>query len=364
MRIIGLMSGTSLDGVDAALVAFDGNGQPTLQGFHSLPYPPDLRGELAAIDAGTPLGQALAMDARLSAIYAQAVATLCAQTQTTAAAIDAIGVHGQTVVHAPGATPPVTCQLGDPSRLAEQTGIAVVADFRQRDLAVGGEGAPLAPLFHAALFGADHPRGVVNLGGIANLSVLGAGGRIVSGFDCGPANTLLDGWIQRHHDQPFDHAGAWAASGRVDHALLARLQSDAFFTRPAPKSTGTDYFNSAWLEAHLRGDEAPVDVQATLAELTAWAIASAVRQANPDMLDLIITGGGAYNRDLITRIAAALPTIAVRDTADEGLPAEAIEAVGFAWLAWATLNGQALDLSAITGASTPVILGGIYPRSR
>jgi|GEM_PF-5648724 Predicted molecular chaperone distantly related to HSP70-fold metalloproteases len=236
MRIIGLMSGTSLDGVDAALVAFDGNGQPTLQGFHSLPYPPDLRRALAAIDAGTPLGEALAMDAQLSAIYAQAVATLCAQTQTTAATIDAIGVHGQTVIHAPRATPPVTCQLGDPSRLAEQTGIAVVADFRQRDLAVGGEGAPLAPLFHAALFGADHPRGVVNLGGIANLSVLGAGGRIVSGFDCGPANTLLDGWIQRHHNQPFDHEGAWAASGRVDHALLARLQSDAFLPAQPPKA--------------------------------------------------------------------------------------------------------------------------------
>jgi len=183
----------------------------------------------------------------------------------------------------------------------------------------------------------------------------------VCGFDCGPANTLLDGWIQRHHHQAFDAAGAWAAGGQVDDALLERLQSDAFFARPPPKSTGTEYFNAAWLDAQLTGTEAPADVQATLAALSAWAIAQALSAVGAGVTDLIVTGGGAHNTDLIGRIAAALPDVRIRDSAAEGLPAEAIEAIGFAWLARATLRGQALDLTKITGARAPAILGGIYP---
>ena len=361
MRIIGVMSGTSLDGIDAALVEFDHAGTPQLLGFHHSAYPGELLTTLRTINADTPLGHVLALDAELSTHYAQAVTAVCEQTHTPPDQVDAIGLHGQTVLHAPRATPAVTCQLGDPSRLAQQTGICVVADFRQRDLAGGGEGAPLAPLFHAALFAAESPRAVVNLGGIANLSVLSDRGEVVCGFDCGPANTLLDGWIQRHHHQAFDAAGAWAASGQVDDALLGRLQSDAFFARRPPKSTGTEYFNAAWLDAQLTGTEAPADVQATLAALSAWAIAQALSAVGAGVTDLIVTGGGAHNTDLIGRIAAALPDVRIRDSAAEGLPAEAIEAIGFAWLARATLRGQALDLTKITGARAPAILGGIYP---
>lgn len=361
MRIIGVMSGTSLDGIDAALVEFDRTGTPQLLGFYHSAYPTELQAALRAMGAHTPLAQTLAMDAQLSDHYARAVIAVCDQTQTPTSDIDAIGLHGQTVYHASTATPPVTCQLGDPSRLAQQTGMCVVADFRQRDLAAGGEGAPLAPVFHAALFAAKSPRAVVNLGGIANLSVLSASGEVVCGFDCGPANTLMDGWIQRHHNQAFDATGAWAASGQVNQALLERLQGDAFFARPPPKSTGTEHFNQAWLDAQLDVADKPEDVQATLAALSAWAVVKAVQDIDAGVTELIVTGGGARNTHLIEQMAAALPEVVVRDSSAEGLPAEAIEAVGFAWLARATLCGQALDLRNITGAKAPAILGGIYP---
>jgi len=361
MYFIGLMSGTSLDGIDAALVHFGASGDIALNGFCHTPYSPALTTTLQQTNAHTPLAEALSVDAHLADSYAKAVAALLQQTNTTPEAINAIGLHGQTVWHAPNQHPPISCQLGDPSRLAERTGITVVADFRQRDLAAGGQGAPLAPLFHSALFGAAHSRGVVNLGGIANLSVLAAGGKVVRGFDCGPANTLLDQWAMRHQQQPFDANGAWAASGKVDHALLAQLQTDGFFHQPAPKSTGPEHFNLAWLNAQLTGKESAVDVQATLAALTAWGVSKAVQENGEGLTELIIGGGGARNTDLITRIAQQLPNVNVINSDACGLPAEAIESVGFAWLARATLQRQAFDLAAITGAKRPVILGGIYP---
>lgn len=361
MRLIGLMSGTSLDGVDAALVDFDINGRPSLAGLHHHPYPETLTDTLRHLHGDSPLQAVLAVDAALAGVYATAVAGLLARTGATAGGIDGIALHGQTLWHAPQADPPVTCQVGDPSRLAQATGITVVADFRQRDLAAGGEGAPLAPLFHSVMFAADHGRCVVNIGGIGNVTVLGPGGRILRGFDTGPGNTLLDGWIRRHRGEPFDAQGQWAASGRVDGDLLAALLADPYFRRPPPRSTGVERFNHDWLAAQLSPDTPAVDVQATLSALTACSIADAIETWGEAPAEVILTGGGALNDDLLRRLADMLPGIPLRHSDAAGFPATAVEPAGFAWLGRATLRGEAVDTRAVTGASRPVILGGIYP---
>ena len=361
MRLIGLMSGTSLDGVDAALVDFDAAGHPALAALHHHPYPRPLAQRLRGLTGHSPLQAVLAADAELAGVYAAAVDALLAETGAAAGGIDGIALHGQTIWHAPWAEPPVTCQIGDPSRLAEATGITVVADFRQRDLAAGGEGAPLAPLFHSVMFAADHARCVVNIGGIGNVTVLGPGGTILRGFDTGPGNTLMDGWIRRHHGASFDAAGQWAASGRVDGDLLAGLLADPYFRRPPPKSTGTESFNLDWLDERLGPAPRAADVQATLSALTACSIAEAVQTWGNDPADLIVTGGGALNDDLCRRLADELPGVALRRGGTADFPAGAVEPVGFAWLGRATLRGEPVDTSAMTGASRPVILGGIYP---
>ena len=361
MRLIGLMSGTSLDGVDAALVDFASDGRPVLAGFQHQPYPDALARALRSLDAASPLQAVLAADAELAGVYAAAVDALIAHTASDRRGIDAIALHGQTLWHAPQAEPPVTCQIGDPSRLAEATGITVVADFRQRDLAAGGEGAPLAPLFHAVLFATEHSRCVVNIGGIANVTVLGPGGAIRRGFDTGPGNVLMDGWIHRHRGAAYDAAGAWAASGRVDGDLLAGLLSEPWFRRPPPKSTGTEHFNLAWLDARLDVQRSAADVQATLSALTASSIADAIQAWGEAPRDVILTGGGARNDDLVRRIGEELPAAQVRCSDAVGLPANAVEAIGFAWLGRATLRGEAVDTTPATGARRPVILGGIYP---
>lgn len=360
-RFVGLMSGTSMDGVDAALVRLPEAGTPALDAFRTNPYPPALAARLRAVTGDTPLATTLALDAELAGVYAAAVQALLAEAGVGAEAVRALGCHGQTVWHAPAAEPPVTCQLGDPSRLAEATGITVVAGFRQRDMAAGGEAAPLAPLFHAALFAAPAPRAVLNLGGIANLTLLGAEGVLEGGFDCGPANTLLDAWARRHLGTPMDQDGRWAASGEVNEALLARLLADPYFERPPPRSTGPEHFNLAWLEQALQGGEAAADVQATLAELTARSVADAVARFAPKARELLVCGGGALNPDLMKRLTRALPRHHVASTADAGVPPEAVEAVGFAWLARETLAGRPVDLRRVTGSRHPVRLGGIYP---
>lgn len=360
-RCVGLMSGTSMDGVDAALVRLPPDAAPVLEHFLDRPYPAALAARLRRVDAQAPLGEALALDAELAGVYAEAVSALLAEAGTPATEVAAIGCHGQTVWHAPAAQPPVTCQLGDPSRLAEATGIRVVADFRQRDMAAGGEAAPLAPIFHAALFGADAPRGVLNLGGIGNLTVLGAGGTLEGGFDTGPANTLLDAWARRQLGRDRDEDGRWAASGQVDDALLARLLADPYFRRPPPRSTGPEHFNLDWVAAALRGGEDPADVQATLTELTARSVAEAVEEWAPAVRELLVCGGGAHNGELMRRLAAALPGHRVGSTTSAGVPPEAVEAVGFAWLAGESLEGRAVDLRRVTGSRHPVMLGGIYP---
>jgi anhydro-N-acetylmuramic acid kinase len=276
-------------------------------------------------------------------------------------------VHGQTVRHRPEEG--WTLQLNSPARVAERAGVPVVADFRSRDVAAGGHGAPLVPAFHAALFGrADADRVVVNIGGIANLTVLPAGGSVaaVRGFDTGPGNVLLDLWCARHRGEPFDRDGAWARSGRVDPALLERMLAEPYFALRPPKSTGRDLFNAEWLAAMLAGG-APAqaaDVQATLVALTARSIARAVDAAAGagNGVDVLVCGGGANNAALIAALAAELSPRRVATTAAEGVPVEQVEALAFAWLAWQAVSGRPGNLPAVTGARGPRVLGAIYPR--
>lgn len=360
---IGLMSGTSFDGIDASLVQCNAPDAPiTLCEDLHVPYPPAVQQALRQINASTPLATVLHWHNTLPTYYADVVQALIANAEIDRAQIMAIGCHGQTVWHDMQANPPISAQLGNPSHLAELTGIDVVADFRQRDLAAGGQAAPLAPLFHRVLFKAPHPRAVLNLGGIANITLLRENASATSGFDCGPANTLLDAWCRENLGKAFDEAGEWAASGKVHQALLEQLLSDPFFALKPPRSTGPELFNLNWLRPQLPPAIAAADVQATLAELSAQSIAKALRQSGSQAKDLVITGGGAHNADLIRRITAAVAPCSVNLSDALGIPADAVESIGFAWLAHAALAGIRHDLSAITGAPQPLPLGGIYPR--
>ena len=376
---IGLMSGTSLDGIDAALVEIAGEtATPRLLAHHAEPMPAPLRERLWALchaDAARFADLAAAEEA-FCGVQAAAVDALLAASHTPREAVTATGSHGQTIEHAPeghpgggdAGGPPYTQQLDNPSRLAELTGIAVVADFRRRDLAAGGQAAPLAPAFHQALFRAPGQwRLVLNLGGFANLTLLPPreDPRAPLGFDSGPANALLDAWHARHRGGAFDADGAWAASGRVDEALLARLLEEPFFHRPPPRSTGRELFHLDWLAQLLRGDERPEDVQATLAELTATSVALAVEMARerleaPSPERLIPCGGGAHNRDLLARLARRLPEARLADAAEWGWPADWLEAGAFAWLAHRRLAGLPGNLPSVTGATGPRVLGGVY----
>ena len=373
---IGLMSGTSLDGVDAVLVDCQG-GQPAplasgaiAAGRHlHLDMPGALRAELLALNS--PGGSdelhraALAANA-LMALYARSVAMLLKQAGLQASDIRAIGAHGQTVRHRPGEFDGIgyTLQLVNGALLAEHAGIDVVCDFRSRDVAAGGQGAPLLPAFHAACFARPgRERAVLNLGGIANLSLLGGDGS-VTGFDTGPANVLLDLWSQRHLMQPFDADGAWAASGRVDHALLHRLlQSEPYFGRPPPKSSGRDLFNADWLDSRLTGisNEAQ-DVMATLAELIARSVVLQLLQHAPHTTDVLVCGGGTRNAHLMGRLEHLLnPAVQVCSTATEGVQPDQVEAMAFGWLAAASLARIAGNLPAVTGARGPRVLGSLHP---
>ena len=367
---IGLMSGTSLDGADAVLADFS-NGAISVLGHASAPFPAALRAELLALN--TPGGTdelhraALAANS-LARIYAQVASTLLKGTKVPAVSVVAIGAHGQTVRHRPLEFDEVgyTLQLNNPALLAELTGIDVVADFRTRDLAAGGQGAPLVPAFHRALFShSSESVGVLNIGGISNLSLLPAGNApdgTVLGFDCGPGNALLDHWCQSHQGQPYDAGGQWAASGQVLPELLASLLAEPFFSRQPPKSTGRDLFNPSWLAARLHGLQAPpADVQATLAELTATACASDVQRHRNDIRQLVVCGGGALNTHLMTRIAALLPGVQVLSSAERGLPPQQVEATAFAWLARAAVLRQPGNLASVTGARGERTLGALYP---
>ncbi|CUA93980.1 anhydro-N-acetylmuramic acid kinase [Thiomonas bhubaneswarensis] len=362
---IGLMSGTSLDGVDGVLLDSPlAGGTPQVRAHAARPFPEGLRAEFLALNtAGADeLHRGALASLQLVELYSAVVADLLQSTGLKASAVRAIGAHGQTVRHRPDLG--YTVQLGAPALLAERCGIAVVADFRSRDVAAGGQGAPLVPAFHRAVFaqpGADVA--VLNLGGFANLSLLFADGRTL-GFDTGPGNALLDHWAQRHIGQAFDEGGAWAAGGVVLPELLRALLADPFFARVAPKSTGRDDFHPAWLERHLARlpePPAPQDVQATLSALTASSVAQALLRAMPQVAQLVICGGGARNADSLRRLQATLPGVACQTSDALGIPADQVEAAAFAWLARQTLLGLPGNLPAVTGAAGPRILGAIYP---
>ncbi|MFP5373758.1 MAG: anhydro-N-acetylmuramic acid kinase [Gammaproteobacteria bacterium] len=370
---LGLISGTSADGIDAALVRFGADAGPQgcgLVAARTFPWEPALRARLLALGQGgalDSLDEYGTLDVRIGEAFAAAALALLAQAGVDPAQVRAIGSHGQTLRHRPhGAAHdgrhPFTLQLGDSHVIAERTGIATVADFRRRDLAAGGHGAPLLPALHAALL-ADpaEDRAVLNLGGIANLTLLpAAGGAPVRGFDTGPANALLDAWCQRHTGRAFDADGAFAAGGRVVPALLERLLDEAWFAQPPPKSSGREQFQLGWLEPRLRG-ESPADVQATLLELTAATVARALQAAQPGTARLLACGGGVHNRLLMQRLQARLPGVALETTAGHGLDPDHVEAMGFAWLARRTLAGLPGNLPAVTGARGPRILGCVHP---
>jgi anhydro-N-acetylmuramic acid kinase len=364
------MSGTSLDGVDAVLAGFEGDACRVLAAVHR-PFAAPLRTELLALQtAGADeLARAARAGTALADAYAAAITDVLGAAGVAPADVLAAGVHGQTVRHCPEEG--WTLQLNNPARVAERAGVTVVADFRARDLAAGGQGAPLVPAFHAALFArADAERVVVNVGGIANVTVIPAGGdpAAVSGFDTGPGNVLMDLWCARHRGADFDRDGAWAASGRADAALLARLLAEPYFAAPSPKSTGRDRFNAGWLATKLAAHGAPAPdagaVQATLLELTARTIAAAVDAASAPAAkaEVLVCGGGANNSALMCALAAALAPRRVVTTASCGVAVEHVEALAFAWLARQALAGRPGNLPKVTGARGLRILGAIYPK--
>ncbi len=363
---IGLMSGTSMDGIDAALVDFADDGRPQLRGSYSHPWPADLRSRLQQLASGAPselqaLGRA---DSAAGEVFALAVQGLLEHTGTPAADISAIGSHGQTLHHGPDGADGFTLQIGDPNRIAERTGITTVADLRRRDIAAGGQGAPLVSAFHhACLASPVECRAVLNIGGIANLTLLPGGTSAPRGFDTGPGNCLLDGWIQRQRNLPFDAAGSWAAEGRTLDTLLHQLLADPYFQALPPKTTGTQYFSPAWLTTRLEAwvDAPTADIQATLAALTVTSISDALQRHQPDTQRLLVCGGGRHNDVLMQGLAEALPDTAVEGTDAMGIDPDNMEAMAFAWLAMRTLRGEPGNLPSVTGARRPVVLGAIYP---
>lgn len=372
---IGLMSGTSLDGADGVLVDFSGH-KPRVLATATEPFQKSFRAELLALNSPShnELHRAALAGNQLAAVYAKVVVALLQQAGAQgicAAQIQAIGAHGQTVRHQPqrsSADPAgggYTLQLNNPSLLAELTGITVVADFRSRDVAAGGQGAPLVPAFHQGFFGRpDATVAVLNLGGISNLSVLPQHPESpVLGFDCGPGNALMDAWCLQHTGQPFDAGGAWAASGRLVPPLLASLLDEPYFSQPIPKSTGRDLFSLAWLAEKLTpfATERPEDIQYTLTEFTASACISGVCSYGKNSKDLVVCGGGAFNLHLLQRLQTGLPFLRVSTSDQHGLPPLQVEAAAFAWLALQALTRLPGNLPSVTGAAGPRVLGGIYP---
>lgn len=352
------MSGTSLDGADAVLI--DWQSRET-KGFASQRFAPDLRADLLSLCTPGPdeLTRSANAANQLARVYAETTLELFDKAGVRSRDVKAIGCHGQTVRHHPDLG--FTIQLQNPALLAELTKVTVVADFRSRDIAAGGQGAPLVPAFHDGAFRAeDHDRAVINIGGISNITMLPRRAA-AAGFDCGPGSVLMDGWIARHLNQDFDRGGAWASEGSLIPALLASFLADPFFALPPPKSTGRERFNLAWLDAKVRSDQLAQDVQATLLELTARGIADSLTHHFGGCDEAYLCGGGADNVELVARLGALLPTIPFRRTDDLGIPAQQVEAAAFSWLAKHAIERQPIDLTSVTGARHPSILGAIYP---
>lgn len=358
---LGLISGTSADGIDAALVRFE----PRLEllAAKTTPYPAALRERILALavsNAAMTLDDYGALDVEIGACFADAALSLLRDTGTDRVDIAAIGSHGQTVRHRPFGEHPFTLQAGDPSVIAERTRITTVADFRRADVAAGGQGAPLLPALHAALFAApDATRVILNLGGIANVTILEPG-QDVLGFDTGPANCLLDAWALRHLQTPRDENGVWARSGRVDRDLLDAWLRDPYFSAPPPKSTGREHFNLDWLDARLPATYAPAHVQATLLAFSATSIAAAIRKHAPKARETFACGGGVHNASFMDALSQALAPATVQSTLALGLDPDYVEAAGFAWLARARLAGLPGNLPSVTGARGPRVLGAIH----
>jgi anhydro-N-acetylmuramic acid kinase len=357
-----MISGTSIDGVDAVLAAFGDRSCRVIEAT-TTPFPPQLLARLRRVVEvpQTELRELGGLDHALGAFFAGCALDLIARAGVTRDAVHAIGHHGQTIFHEPGGDEPFSMQIGDPNVVAATTGICTVADFRRLDMAVGGQGAPLVPAFHSWSFGvASEARVVVNIGGIANITALQPN-HPATGFDTGPGNTLLDLWIRRHRNLDYDRGGVWAASGNVDAALLATLLTEPYFASIAPKSTGRELFNMKWLDGHLsrHSATAPADVQATLAELTATTIVTSVDHALHECKQLIVCGGGAHNTDLMARLRR-LSGRSVDTTAAFGIAPDWVEGAAFAWLARARLRNEAGNVPTVTGARSPAVLGGVY----
>lgn len=372
---IGLMSGTSMDGVDGVVVDLAGGSEGEVCkviAHHSLPFSTSLKAEMLALNTpgNNELHRASLAANQLVLLYAQVVAGLLYTAELESEDIRAIGAHGQTVRHCPSGSAAdgggYTLQLNNPALLAERTGMDVVADLRSRDVAAGGQGAPLVPAFHKAVFGQTGQNiAVLNIGGIANVSLLHADGS-VQGFDTGPGNVLMDAWTMERTGMPYDDHGSWATSGRVSKPLLNMALRDTYFSKIIPKSTGRDLFHLAWLQDRLAADTSftsvgPADVQATLAELTAQSIALAMREYGADFESLYVCGGGALNDDLMQRLRVAMPHIDIEVTDELGIPVMQVEAAAFAWLAKQCVHRKSLDIQKITGAHGSRVLGCVYP---
>ncbi len=361
------MSGTSLDAIDAVLVHLEGQ-HPKLLATHSHAFPKSLRKTLLSIvdPQQTKLQLIATLDRKMGLLLAQATLALISKSGASTTDIQAIGSHGQTLCHCPDGPSPFTVQIGDPNLIAEKTGITTISDMRRRDMAAGGQGAPLVPLFHNAVFRrVGTHRCILNIGGIANITVLsGEQTEPIQGLDTGPGNGLLDAWINQCLGRAFDQDGAWGASGTINQPLLQQFEADLFFSRPPPKSTGREYFSSHWLQRQLQclGKTLPAeDIQRTLVELSTRTISQAIGKHAGSTTEVYVCGGGAQNGLLMAGITEKLPDCQLATTAELGIAPDWVEAVAFAWLAQRTLRGQAGNAPAVTGASREVILGGIYP---
>ncbi len=359
---IGLMSGTSVDGIDAALISINHNKIRCLA-TQSVEFSPSLRS--AILDACSQnlatADEAAQLDHQLAEDYAKVVHSLLAGSTLSPENIIAIGSHGQTINHAPDARPPFSLQIGNAQHLANLTGIAVVSDFRSADMAVGGQGAPLAPAFHNDIFRSEEENRVVaNLGGIANISVLAQDKDAnVIGFDTGPANALMDYWINVHLGKRYDKSGRWAASGSVDQDVLSTMLADPYFQRPPPKSTGREHFNSHWLATMLKpfSKPGPADIQATLCELTVVSLSNDIKRYASDDSRLILCGGGTHNVTLVRQLQQHLPSLTIESSSQFGIDPDYVEAIAFAWLAHRQLNKLSGNLPSVTGATKEVVLG-------